>query len=56
MGGQLLDIIGEGFGSDSDKVKVSLGSYPCQVKEMSNTLIRCITSTTTTTHIIDNNA
>ena len=56
MGGQLLDINGEGFGSDSSKVEVSLGSYPCRVKEMSNTLIRCITSMTTDTHIIDNNA
>lgn len=56
MGGQLLDIIGDGFGPESAEVDVSLGNYPCRVTEMSDTLIRCITSPATTTHIIDNNA
>ena len=56
LGGQLLDITGEGFGMDPTQLEVLLGDHLCNVNEMSDTLIRCVTSPTTTTHIIDNNA
>ena len=56
LGGQLVDITGEGFGSELTQLEVSLGNYPCDLREVSDTLIRCVTSPTTTTHIIDNNA
>lgn len=55
LGGQLLDISGEGFGTEPSLIEVLLGDHPCNVKEMSDTLIRCVTSPATTTHIIDNN-
>ena len=51
-----MDIAGEGFGADPSQLDVLLGNYPCNVKEVSDSLIRCITSPVTTTHIIDNNA
>ena len=56
LGGQLLDITGGGFGTDPSQIEVLLGDHPCNVEVMADSLIRCVTSSTTTTHIIDNNA
>ena len=56
LGGQLLDIEGQGFGTDSSQIEVLLGDKPCKLEELSDSLIRCITPSTVTTHTIDNNA
>lgn len=55
FGGQLIIISGNGFGSTSEGVDVSMDSYPCSIESITSTEISCFSGSTALTHQITNN-
>ena len=52
----MLRIQGSGFGTDLNQVAVALGDRSCDLTSLTNDDILCVTSSTTRTHTVDNNA
>ena len=56
LGGQLMVITGNGFGSSSDGMEITINAVPCSIKAITDTTISCMTGSTAYTHKITNNA
>ncbi len=56
FGGQKIALKGIGFGSSSSVVRVTTGGVPCEIQDVEDTQITCVTGSSVTTHYINNNA
>ena len=56
FGGHTISIDGNQFDTSVDGVTVAMGNTPCAVQSINDTQIVCTTSSSASTHHIDNNA
>ncbi|XP_038070546.1 fibrocystin-L-like isoform X1 [Patiria miniata] len=54
QGDTVVTITGVGFGSNASDVSVSMGGVECAVDSVANDSIQCVTTTSETTHYVDN--
>ncbi|XP_052060298.1 fibrocystin-L-like isoform X3 [Mytilus californianus] len=53
-GGSLVTVFGRGFGTNASLVDISFGAYKCQIQDIADTELTCLTSTTAKTHVVTN--
>ena len=51
-----MEIIGDGFGTNSSAVQVSFGGTTCDVFNVTMTSVKCTTRSSSFVHIVTNNA
>ncbi|XP_071488092.1 fibrocystin-L-like [Diadema antillarum] len=54
QGGTTLTMKGAGFGSDSGNISVTVGGYDCEVTAVADSELTCVTTSSSTTHFVDN--
>lgn len=54
FGGQTVEIIGSGFGTNASVVDVSFGHNVCSVIDATDTMIMCTTGSAATVHYVNN--
>ena len=54
FGGTTVTLRGNGFGTDSDMVKVKMGNRSCEVNTVTDEQIECVTTDARRQHTIDN--
>lgn len=53
-GGSLVTVFGKGFGTNASLVDISFGDYKCQIQDIADTELTCLTSSTAKTHVVTN--